>query len=133
MRGTWRKIILFVLVLATLIALAYQSRNAIDLENFSWQRLWDAVAETRKLPLLAGLLAIYGAYAVRAWRWQRFCKYLNSPRFIDVYAATLMGFAGVFLLGRAGEPVRPLLIARKGRVPVLSMFGVYILEHLVDV
>src|SRR5688572_8283458 len=133
MRGKWRKTVLFALVLATLIALAYQSRNAIDLETFSWQRLWDAVAETRKLPLIAALLAIYAAYAVRAWRWQRFCRYLGSPKFIDVYTATLMGFAGVFLLGRAGEPVRPLLISRKCRLPVLSMFGVYILERLVDV
>src|SRR4029077_11601833 len=53
--------------------------------------------------------------------------------FADVYGATLMGFTGVFVLGRVGEPLRPVLISRKSGLPVLSMFGIYILERLFDV
>ena len=35
-----------------------------------------------------------------------------------------MGFTiAIFVLGRAGEPVRPLLLARKERLPVASMFA----------
>jgi hypothetical protein len=45
---------------------------------------------------------------------------------------TLAGFASVFLLGRAGEPVRPLLLARKEKLPVADMFGIYVLERLFD-
>ena len=36
-----------------------------------------------------------------------------------------MGFACVFLLGRAGEPIRPALIARKDSISTPRMFGVY--------
>ncbi len=133
MRGAWRKLLFTVLVLAVLVALAYQSRNAINLENFSGERLWDAVKGTRKDLLFGSLVAIYAAYALRAGRWKRFCRYLGPVTFSGVYDATLMGFAGVFLLGRAGEPVRPLLLARKCRLPILSMFGIYILERLFDV
>jgi uncharacterized protein (TIRG00374 family) len=43
-----------------------------------------------------------------------------------------MGFAAIFVLGRAGEPVRPLLLARKDRLPVASMFGIFFLERLFD-
>ena len=45
---------------------------------------------------------------------------------------TLMGFAAIFVLGRAGEPVRPLLLARKDRLPVSSMFGIFFLERFCD-
>jgi uncharacterized protein (TIRG00374 family) len=45
---------------------------------------------------------------------------------------TLAGFAAVFLLGRAGEAVRPLLLARKGKLPVADTFGIYVLERLFD-
>ncbi len=43
-----------------------------------------------------------------------------------------MGFAAIFVLGRAGEPVRPLLLARKDRLPVASMFGIFFLERFCD-
>src|SRR5260370_7884061 len=45
---------------------------------------------------------------------------------------TLAGFAAVFLLGRAGEPVRPLLLSRKERLPIADLFGIYALERLFD-
>src|SRR3989304_202508 len=43
-----------------------------------------------------------------------------------------MGFAAIFVLGRPAELVRPLLLARKCRMPVSSMFGIYVLERLFD-
>jgi hypothetical protein len=45
---------------------------------------------------------------------------------------TLAGFAAIFLLGRAGEPVRPLLLARKEKLPIADLFGIYTLERLFD-
>ena len=35
-------------------------------------------------------------------------------------------------LGRAGEPIRPLLLARKEKLPVSGVFGIYVLERLFD-
>jgi hypothetical protein len=43
-----------------------------------------------------------------------------------------MGFSALFLLGRAAEPIRPLLLARRCRVAVSGMFGIYVLERLFD-
>jgi hypothetical protein len=62
----------------------------------------------------------------------RFCRWLGPTRFSNVYSATLMGFACVFLLGRAGEPIRPVLIARKDSLSISGMFGVYVLERISD-
>jgi uncharacterized protein (TIRG00374 family) len=46
---------------------------------------------------------------------------------------TLAGFSSVFLLGRAGEPVRPLLLARKEKLPISGLFGIYVLERVFDI
>src|SRR6202045_1143475 len=43
-----------------------------------------------------------------------------------------MGFGSLLVLGWAGEPVRPLLLARKERLPVSSMFGIFFLERFCD-
>ena len=45
---------------------------------------------------------------------------------------TLAGFSAIFLLGRAGEPVRPMLISRKDKIPIADTFGIYALERLFD-
>jgi len=82
--------------------------------------------------LLLALVAIYGCYALRALRWMRFCRLLGTAHFGNVYKSTLTGFTCVFLLGRAGEPIRPVLIARKDSLSIPQMFGVYILERVFD-
>jgi glycosyltransferase 2 family protein len=55
-----------------------------------------------------------------------------GAHFWNVYSATLMGFSCVFLLGRAGEPIRPVLIGKKESLPIPAMFGVYVLERIAD-
>lgn len=132
MRSAWLKLLLALLVVAALMAVAYRSQGAIHLADFSWSRLVQEVAGTRKGHLLAALAATYVAFLLRAMRWQRFCRYLGRTSLADVYSATLMGFAAIFLLGRPAEVVRPLLLARKCRLAVSSMFGIYVLERLFD-
>jgi uncharacterized membrane protein YbhN (UPF0104 family) len=132
MRSAWLKILVAVLVLAALGALAYRSQDAVHLADFSWSRLWVEVAGTRKGFLLAAVAAVYLAYFLRALRWKRFCRYLGPASLGDVFGPTLMGFAAMFVLGRPAEPIRPLLLARKCRMAVSSMFGIYVLERLFD-
>jgi len=75
---------------------------------------------------------IYGCYAIRAVRWQLFQGNLGTSRFWVIYKMTLAGFAATFMLGRAGEPVRPVLLSRKEKLPYADMFGIYALERLFD-
>jgi glycosyltransferase 2 family protein len=132
MRGFLRKLLLATLALGALAALAYLSRRKIHLGDFTWSRFIYAVSQANVWLLLLSVLAIYGAYALRSLRWQQLSRYLGPSGFVDVYSATVMGFASIFILGRAGEPVRPLLLARKSRLPVVSMFGVWVLERITD-
>jgi glycosyltransferase 2 family protein len=132
MRGRLRRILIAIIILAAVVVLAYQSRHKIHLADFTWNKFIESVSQANIWLLLLAFVSIYGCYAIRALRWQRFCRYLGRPSFANTFAGTLMGFAAIFVLGRAGEPVRPLLLARKDRLPVSSMFGIFFLERYCD-
>ena len=128
--------ILSVLIAALALCLVgffiYRSSGFIHLEDFSGKKLLHAVRGANPYLLLLSVFAIYFCYAIRALRWRVFQQNLGPSRFWQVYAMTLAGFAAIFLLGRPGEPVRPLLLARKEKLPVADMFGIYVLERLFD-
>lgn len=130
-RGS-RKYIFVTLGLVALVILIYKSRNSITLAGFSWKEVAASLRDANLALLVAAIAVIFFCYAVRALRWMRFSRWIGPSQFPSVYSATLMGFACVFLLGRAGEPIRPVLIARKDSLPVSGMFGVYILERIFD-
>ena len=133
MRGKPRKYLLLLLAVVALGYFFYKFRISITLEGFRWGMVWDALRDARPGLLLLGVAAIYVCYAIRALRWMRFSRTLGRTNFWHVYSATLMGFACVFLLGRAGEPLRPVLIAKKDSLSVPRMFGVYVLERVFDI
>jgi uncharacterized protein (TIRG00374 family) len=132
MRPSVRKILFLVAGLLLVGFLLYRSRGAISLEGFSWSRFGATVRLARLDILLGTVVAIYFCYFLRALRWVRFSHYLGPMSVRRVFEATLMGFAAMFLLGRAGEPVRPLLIARRENLGVSSMFGIYVIERVFD-
>jgi uncharacterized protein (TIRG00374 family) len=133
MRQSVRKTLWLMVALAIIAGLLYRFRGAIMLGGFNWQKL-GAALENANIPLLLlAMASIYVSYALRSLRWVRFSRYMGRPTFGNVYSATIMGFTAIFVLGRAGEPVRPLLIARKDRLPVADSFGVYVMERVFDV
>jgi len=127
-----RKWLLLALGLLFIAFLLYHSRAALRLNQFSGARLWDAIRGANYLDLFLSVVAIYACYAVRALRWQKFQTHVGQAHFWNIYAMNLAGFAALFLLGRAAEPVRPLLIARKDKIPVADIFGIYALERILD-
>lgn len=132
MLRTSRKYLLLLLALLAAGYLVYKFRHAITLEGFRWSMVVESLHHARISLLLLGVAAIYVCFAIRALRWMRFSRRLGESHFGNVYSATLMGFACTFLLGRAAEPVRPVLIAKKDCLSMPGMFGVYVLERVFD-
>jgi glycosyltransferase 2 family protein len=139
MRKTVRHYAVLLLALLAVAFFLYKFRNSIAIEGFHWSVVTESVQHARTVLLLLGLITIYGCFAVRALRWIRFQRWLYGPEsggmarhFWNIYSATLMGFSCIFLLGRAGEPIRPVLIGKKESLPIPAMFGVYVLERISD-
>ena len=132
MQTSSRKLLVILVALLVLGFVVYRSSGMLHLGDFSGSKLLHAVRHANPFLLILSILAIYSCYALRALRWKVFQQNLGPSHFGAIYGMTLAGFAAVFLLGRAGEPVRPLLLARKEKLPVSGIFGVYVLERLFD-
>jgi glycosyltransferase 2 family protein len=132
MRIASRKLLLVLLGLGVLGFILYRSSGFFHLADFSSAKLLQSVRGANPYLLILSVVAIYGCYALRALRWEVFQRNLGPSHFWNIYGLTLAGFSSVFLLGRAGEPVRPLLLARKEKLPLAGLFGIYVLERLFD-
>ncbi len=132
MQTSSRKVLIVLAGLLLAGFVVYQSSGFIHRANFSGKKLVRAVAGANPYLLLLSVVVIYGCYAVRALRWKSFQGNLGASRFWVIYGMTLAGFAAIFILGRPGEPVRPLLLSRKEKLPVADLFGIYTLERLFD-
>src|SRR5215472_15482780 len=94
-------------ILAILIYLQYR-----HWQTFDWGTFWSQVHRINKFHVVHAIALIYIAYVMRAVRWKIFLKPIRpSVRTVDLVSPTLIGFTGLALLGRAGEFIRPYLIA----------------------
>jgi glycosyltransferase 2 family protein len=132
MQKSSRKLLFVLIGLLVLGFVVYRSSGMIHLADFSGAKLLHAIRNANRFLLILSIVAIYACYALRSLRWKIFQRNLGPSRFMPIYAMTLAGFAAIFLLGRAGEPVRPLLLARKEKLPIADVFGIYTLERLFD-
>jgi glycosyltransferase 2 family protein len=116
-----------VVVLAVLVYLQFRTW-----QHFDWVRLFQFGLNWRHI--LHGVACIYLAYCLRAVRWKIFLRPVRKEASIlGLVPATMIGFAGLALLGRAGEMIRPYLIARRHNLPFASQVAVWAVERIFDV
>jgi len=101
--------------------------------NLDWVEVRHAVSDSDPYLLAAAVVIICLAYAFRAFRWAALLKPLSTARFSDLFAATTIGFSGVFLVGRAGEFVRPVVLSmRDPRVRPSASLVTIVVERIYD-
>lgn len=101
--------------------------------SFDWRLAASGFSKLHGWWLLWALIAVFATYYGRAMRWAVFLKPLQPhPSTGGLLSATIIGFTAITLFGRAGEFVRPYLIAKKAGVPVTSQFAAWVVERLFD-
>jgi uncharacterized protein (TIRG00374 family) len=116
-------------ILAILIYLQYRHWRTFD-----WGTFWSQTHRIKKWHVLHGIILIYLAYVVRALRWKIFLQPVRpQTKVIELVSPTLVGFTGLALLGRAGEFIRPYLIARRTDLPFSSQLAVWAVERIFDI
>ena len=117
------------LILAILFYLQYRHWRSFD-----WGMFWSQTHRIKKLHVLHGIALIYLAYWMRALRWKIFLRPVRPQAgTIPLLSSTLVGFTGLALLGRAGEFIRPYLIARRTDLPFSSQLAVWGVERIFDI
>src|SRR5678815_2294950 len=101
--------------------------------NLNWIEVRNSLSNSDPYLLTAAVLIICSAYAFRAFRWAALLKPLSAARFPDLFAATTIGFSAVFLIGRAGEFVRPVVLSmRDPRVRPSASLVTIMVERIYD-
>jgi hypothetical protein len=115
------------LVLGALIYLQFRTW-----QHFDWNAFLSQTSHVDKLQVLFGIGWIYLAYVMRAIRWNVFLLPVRRAPAARLIAPTIVGFTGLALLGRAGEMIRPYLIARKENLSFSSQMAVWAVERIFD-
>lgn len=115
------------ILLLTLGLLGFFFRNA-DMAG-----VWAETRRARPGLLVLAVCVTMITYALRAFRWQYLLAPIGPTHFSTAFRTTVIGFAASFLLpARAGEVIRPYLLARRERLSATSAFATIILERLLD-
>ncbi len=106
---------------------------ALFLRNADLAQVGAAVRAARMDLLVLALLLTLVAYVVRTVRWQYLLEPLGPTRFWVAFRATVLGFAASTVLpARAGEVLRPYLLARREGLDVAAAFATIIVERVLD-
>ena len=117
---------------AVVVALAV-ALLAWFLRGADLSKVWAEMTRGRVDLLLLALVTTMTTYALRAMRWQYLLAGLGPTRFLIAFRATVVGFAASFLLpARAGEFLRPYLLAQHEGFSATAAFATVVLERVFD-
>jgi hypothetical protein len=115
------------LILALGVGLAYWFASRLD-----WQTVGAHLKGARIWPLALAAALINLTLLVRSLRWRALLKPISPVKLRNLFAATSIGFGSIFVLGRAGEIVRPAVLSLRERLQPTATFATILIERLFD-
>jgi uncharacterized protein (TIRG00374 family) len=107
---------------------------SLFVKGIQWQATWTALKQANYFWLFPGMFAIIGSLVGRAYRWRVFLG--EEHRAIPLrrlYNTLTIGFFGNSVLpARAGELLRPYMLARSERVRFSEAFATVVVERVFD-
>ncbi|MBO0800329.1 MAG: flippase-like domain-containing protein [Blastocatellia bacterium] len=117
-----------ILVLALGLGLAYWFINGLD-----WESVWTNLLSARIWPLVLAAVLIDLTMVARSLRWQAFLEPIKPVGLANLFAATTIGFGGLFVIGRAGsEIIRPTFLSLRERLRPSATLATILVERIYD-
>ena len=110
----------------------YHIRQSPEWRHFEWKQLVFLLLRVKTRLLALALVVTCSSYVIRAYRWRFFVDPIKRCSFPILFAGQVLGFSSIYLIGRAGEAVRPAYIATKEHLPFVSQLAVLVLERIYD-
>lgn len=102
-------------------------------KDLDWVEVRRSLRQADPFYLIASVLIISLGYLLRAIRWKVLLSPITDSSLKELFATTTVGFAAIFLVGRAGEIVRPMwLPMRDKRVRPSAALVTLGLERIFD-
>jgi uncharacterized protein (TIRG00374 family) len=101
--------------------------------KLDWVEVRQTLAHADKKLLTIAVAIICSSYLLRAYRWGALLAPLGPARISNLFAATTIGFGAVFLIGRMGEVIRPVMLPlREPRVRASASLVTIMVERIYD-
>jgi len=116
----------FTVLLAFFLYLAFKDVN--------FDNLFEELKKTNYLYIILGaFIGVYIGSYIRAIRWQYLLDPLKEKININsLFSATMIGYMMNAAIPRAGELIRPILIAKKENISKASSIGTILVERIFD-
>ncbi|HEY6401592.1 MAG TPA: lysylphosphatidylglycerol synthase transmembrane domain-containing protein [Blastocatellia bacterium] len=122
-----RKHLKSVFILAIGLGLAWWFVSRLD-----WNTVGAHLRNARIWPLLLAAVLINLTMFARSLRWQTFLAPIRTAKLNNLFAATAVGFGAIFVIGRAGEIIRPAVLSLRERIKPTATFATILIERLFD-
>lgn len=116
-----------VIVLLVGVALVYLFFRQLD-----WQTVGAHLREANPWLIVAGVIMIYGTLVARSLRWQVLLAPIKKVSLRNAFAANTIGFGSIFVFGRAGEVVRPIVMSLRERLSPGATIATVFIERIFD-
>jgi glycosyltransferase 2 family protein len=101
--------------------------------GLDWTEVRTSIRSANWELLSLAVAIVSSTYLLRAYRWRALLKHLAKPQLKDLFISNVVGFSAFFVLGRAGEVVRPALLSmRDRRVKPAASFITIFMERICD-
>jgi uncharacterized membrane protein YbhN (UPF0104 family) len=120
-------LVLFALLVAAGIFLYFNF-----LQEFDWALFASSLSTFHPGWLAASVVLSLMTYLLRAVRWLALLAPVKRVSIGPLFWATIVGFAAIYLLGRAAEFARPLWLTRTRKVPFSTSMATIIVERFLD-
>ena len=84
-------------------------------KDLDWQEVRGSLRRADPYYLALSVFVICAGYFLRAIRWKVLLKPITESSLKELFATTTVGFSAIFLIGRAGEIVRPMWLPMRDR------------------
>ena len=127
-----KQILISIVVVVVLAALVYLQIR--EWRRFDWQKFAEGSEGILWYRVLFGVALVYLADFLRAIRWKILLRPTRPDvRWKDLVAPTYVGFAGLAILGRPGELIRPYLIGLKTKTAFSAQMAIWAIERIFDI
>jgi len=83
--------------------------------NLDWQEVSQSLRKANASYLIIATLLVCLGYFLRAIRWGTLLAPITETSLKELFAATTVGFSVIFIVGRAGEIIRPMWLSMRDR------------------
>src|SRR5215813_5770487 len=123
-----RKLLLLLILSAIIVVASYRLAGW----DFDWSLFVSSLLNVQPGWLTASIAATMLTYVARAVRWKVLLNPLKPVRIGPLISSNVLGFSAIYLIGRAGELVRPLWLTRCERIPLSASVATIIVERFLD-